>query len=197
MDNSKVTSLSNPEELRQVVELHKQSFKNVLIGQLGKIFLNYYYKKIWQSPQGVILIYKEDGKVIGFISGLLNDQSFYNIEFYIRSLVGIFMNMFPKPIVILNLCRYIKRNIILRTHSLNSELLSIAVTEAYWGKGIGRSLVLAFDEYFKNRNVKIYKVFTDLNFSKGALLYEKLNFDLYKEMNLFGLTLRMYIRKIQ
>lgn len=190
----RVNSLSNS-HIDQIAILHQKAFPDVLIGQLGKRFTRYFYEKILYHENGIIIIYTENEKIQGFVAGVTEDNGFYDIKFYLNVMLGFVFNVF-NPSIVLNLLRNIKKMITLRNDHYSSELLSLAVSSSCQGKGIGTKLVGLFDKHLKSRRVNVYQVFTDMNYSIGYKLYDKLNFILYKEMNLFGLTLRMYLRRL-
>ena len=192
-DDFKIILIKDKKYLNQIVEMHQLAFSNVLSGLIGNKFLKHYYKLVIEK--GFIFGCFVNSKLIGFVSGLTDEKGFYNIRFYLYAIWGIITHIYS-IIVIINLLRYIKRTINLFNENCKSELLSIVVLDDYRGKGIGKQLVKVFDDYMIKNDVKIYKVFTDMQFSTGYKLYDKLGFSLHRELNLFGLTLRMYLRRL-
>ena len=186
----KIIPINNLENFNDIVKMHKFAFSNVLSGQIGKKFLKNYYKCI--IKKGFIFGCFSNNHLVGFISGIIDEDNLYNIKFYLYAIWGIITHIYSIKVVI-NLFRYIKRTINLFNENCKSELLSIVVLDDYRGKGIGKQLVKVFDDYMIKNGIEIYKVFTDMEFSSGYWLYDKLGFSLHRELNLFGLTLRMYL----
>lgn len=193
-EDCKIVLIKNTEHLNQIAEIHQLAFSNVLSGTIGKRFLKYYYKRIIEK--GFIFVCFIDNHIAGFVSGITDEGKFYNIKFYLYAMWGIITHIYSYKAII-NLIRYIKRSINLYTENYTSELLSIVVLDNYRGKGIGKQLVKTFDDFMVKNGIEIYKVFTDMEFSTGYKLYDKLGFSLHRELNLFGLTLRMYLRRLK
>ncbi|MBN2213294.1 MAG: GNAT family N-acetyltransferase [Bacteroidales bacterium] len=179
--------------LDEIVTLHLNAFRSVLSGQTGKHFLKCYYKNILKK--GFVFVKITDGRLSGFIAGIEDDDLLYNIKYYFWAGFGIFTHIWS-PALIRSLFRHIKRQRAFRDITIKPELLSIAVRDDMRGKGIGTSLVDALEKYFTEKHVQVYKVYTDMQYSKGSQLYEKLGFEFLREVDLFGLPFRLYVRNL-
>ncbi len=170
------------------------AFRGVLSGQIGRRFLKFYYKRIIEK--GVIFAWLDGDTVYGFVSGIDDDKKLNSVSYYIFALKGIIIH-FCQSGLYLSLIRHRKRMQSFNRITIRPELLSIAVDEAMRGKGIGMKLVGALEDYFRTRNISAYKVYTDTVFSTGFRLYEKMNFVLEKEVDLYGLPFRLYQKKME
>ena len=189
----KLIQVAGPRHIRQITETHKKEFSNLLSGQMGTSFLMFTYKKILKC--GIIIVAFSEGNFAGFISGIIDENKMYDLEYYFMTILAVVSHIYS-PKVIINLLRYLRKKILLTNEMPMPELFSITVLEKYRRKGIGRLLVGAFEKYLKEKRIKEYKVFTDMEFSKGSKLYDALGFTLKHQLNLNGLTLRMYSKKI-
>ncbi len=176
-----------------LAEAHQKTFPDLMSGQLGRKYLNYYYARLLEK--GFILGCFEQEELLGFVSGTCDLRAFSDRGFYLRTLWQLFLNSYNVR-VLQNFFRQLKRTWVLRHEKYNAELLSIVVTESMRGKGIGKNLIKAFDAYMKERGVTGYQVFTDLNYS-AHFFYDGMGFMRHKEMNLFGPVVRMYLRKLE
>lgn len=192
-DNSNIKLVDDDIYINRFVDLHISAFPKVLSGTIGKRFLRSYYRKIIKD--GFIIAYINDNGVVGFVSGIIDDKRLYNIQFYFYAILGIISHIYSLNMIIC-LIRHIIRTIKLTGVAIKSELLSIVVDEKYRGRGIGKELVESLNNYMMKNGVGKYKVFTDMEYSTGHILYDMLGFSLEKELNLIGLTLRMYVKEL-
>ena len=192
-NGNNITRLESRLYLDELVKLHSKTFKDVLSGQIGRHFLKYYYKRIIET--GIIYAYVKNGSLCGFVSGIKNDDTLYNIKYYFWAGFGVLSHIYS-PAVVKSLFRHLKRAKSFSNITIKPELLSIVVREDMRGKGIGISLVSALEKYFREMEVNTYKVYTDTLYSTGMHLYEKLGFKLLREVNLYGLPLRLYFKNL-
>lgn len=197
MENIVKMDVNGPkEDIGAIVALHRHSFTNVLIGQMGEDYLQFYYKNIINNPAGVIYIYKMDSEVAGFLAGISTGRGFYTIKYYQKTILALLKSIIQRPSILVNLVIYIYRNIIIHGKEPDAELLSIAVDKQYQGRGIGTLLVKNYETWLMQNNTCKYKVYTDTNYSTGNALYEKLGFQLSGQAKLFGIEYKMYRRDI-
>lgn len=185
--------LTDTEHIDTITGFHVSAFRKVLSGQIGRSFLRYYYKEVMQH--GIIFMCLENNQPVGFISGITDENYLNTGGFYLRSMMGILTHIY-NPSLCISLLRHIKRLIAFRHVDIRSELLSVVVKESHRGRGMGAQLIKALEDYFIENNICRYKVFTDMKYSTGYLLYEKTDFYLSKEVNLFSLPFRMYVKEI-
>ncbi len=189
-----IIRITDIQYLNDIVALHINAFRGVLSGQTGKFFLRNFYRGILKK--GFVFGAIADRKLSGFVSGIVDDDSLYDLKYYFCAGFGLLTHIYS-PAVIRSLFRHLKRQLVFRDIKIKPELLSIAVRGDMRGQGIGTSLVNALESFFSERHIKAYKVYTDMRYSTGSRLYEKLGFEFFREVNLFGLPFRLYIKNIK
>src|SRR3989338_5867337 len=115
------------QDIKDIAEIHRKFFGCDLSGQLGVDFLQDYYQEIRSSPEGIIVICKDQGKVIGVISGLASKSDFL-VKIAAANLGPILIQIIAHP---LSFLRFIKRAIVLKEGEFEAELMSLAVLEEY------------------------------------------------------------------
>ncbi len=193
-EGANIIRIEDNRYLDEIITLHINAFRSVLSGQIGGIFLKNYYQRIFRK--GIVYARIDENKLSGFVSGIVDDASFYDIKYYFWAGFGILTHIYS-PAVIRSLFRHIKRQLTFRDIRIRPELLSIAVRDDMRGRGIGTSLVKTLENHFKERHIDVYKVYTDMLYSTGSQLYEKLGFKLTREVNLFGLPFRLYMKGLK
>ena len=191
-DSGFVFEQAAQQDLKDIAQIHHRIFGCDLSGRLGKNFLKHYYQKMKASSDGIIVVCKEQGRVVGFISGLSAESDFL-LKAAAANLLSIFVQCIVHP---LSFLRFLKRNIIFKEGEFKAELTSLAILEEYRGKGIAPALLLRLEEFFKNKKVKNYKVYTDAKYGSGCRFYEKSGFSLHQEADLFGNQARLYVKTI-
>ncbi len=192
-EGNSIIRITDSRYLDEIVALHTNAFRNVFSGQIGKMFLSNYYRSIFKK--GLIYGKITDGRLSGFIAGIADDSMLYNIKYYFWAAFGLLTHVFSIA-VIRSLFRHYKRLRAFRDVIIKPELLSVAVRNDMRGKGIGTELINVLDNCFREKHVPFYKVYTDMLYSTGSQLYEKLGFELFREVDLYGLPVRLYIRKL-
>ena len=178
--------------INRLADLHLSAFKGLLSGSIGVRFLRFFYRRILK--EGFVFAFFENERIIGFVTGITDERRIYNIKYYFCALLGIIVHIYD-PRTILRLYRHILRIIKLRDVKIRSELLSIVVDEKSRGRGIGKALVESLNSLMADKGVRKYKVFTDMKYSTGHRLYDRMGFVLDRELDLAGLKLRMYIKE--
>lgn len=193
-EGNSIIRITDSRYLDEIVALHIDAFRNVFSGQIGGIFLRYYYRSIFEK--GMVYGKITDGRLSGFIAGIVDDRLLYDIKYYFWAAFGLLTHV-CSPVVIRSLFRHFKRLQAFRDVIIIPELLSIAVRDDMRGKGIGTELINVLDNYFREKHIPFYKVYTDMLYSTGSQLYEKLGFELFREVDLYGLPFRLYVKDLK
>ncbi len=192
-DDSEIRLIDNNIYIDRFVDLHLSAFSGLLSGSIGRRFLRFYYRRI--IKEGFIFAYFKGDIIIGFVSGIINEAHIYNLKYYFYAILGIITHIY-NPEMLLSLYRHMLRIIKLPDVNIESELLSIVVDEKFRGQGAGKLLVEKLNGLMIKNKVAKYKVFTDMKYSTGHKLYAGMGFNLAREINLAGLTLRMYVKEL-
>jgi GNAT superfamily N-acetyltransferase len=193
-EGNSIIRITDSRYLDEIVALHTDAFRNVFSGQIGEIFLRYYYRSLFEK--GMVFGKITDGRLSGFIAGIVDDSLLYDIKYYFWAAFGLLTHV-CSPAVIRSLIRHFKRLRAFRDVVIKPELSSIAVRNDMRGRGIGTELIDILDNDFREKHVLSYKVYTDMLYSTGSQLYEKLGFELFREVDLFGLPFRLYIKDLK
>ena len=197
--------LKNPKDkyiLKQVASLHRENINKGFLSSLGNKFLRCLYKAISLSEKSILIVYIENNKVKGFISGTYDIKEIKNI--LKRKCFLIFFRIFLK--IILN-PRRLKKFIETYKYSsndedtyifnINAELLSIAVEKDYRGKGIASLLYNELVKFFKENNIKEFKIIVGEKLKGAQKFYEKMGAKKIAEFELHkGEKSYIYLQKV-
>jgi len=190
--------LADEKDLERLAGMHQKAFKGLFSSDMGKGFLKGLYKNIIYSDAGVCYAVRDPNtkKVVGFIAGTSNEKNLLPTSFKIKSVYNLLLAVLRNPRTFTNVLRYIKKTRISSGINTRAELISIALEEEYQGKGLGSELVKTLEAWLRAEGIEKYKVFTDTKYSKGHILYEKIDFRLEKKFDLFGIENRCYVKKL-
>lgn len=169
----------------QIVDLHLLTFKSFFLSSLGSSFLRTYYSSCIKSSNSVgVCAVNEDNKIVGFAVGNLMANKFHitlikqnKMPFFIEG----FKLLFTRPFAVVRLIKNLmKGSSTVQDSGLYGELLSIGVNPSEKGKGIGKILILEFENILKSNNCKQVALTTDYLDNDYALsFYSKLGYDVY------------------
>lgn len=129
--------------------LHVSAFPGFFLTSLGRPFLRLLYAGFITKPQGVCVVAREEGVIIGFAAGTTSPDSFFRhllrrqwLSFALASVPGLLRN----PLFVVRKCL---GAVFYRGESPEgidhaALLSSLAVSPLFSGKGVGRHLVAAF-----------------------------------------------------
>jgi GNAT superfamily N-acetyltransferase len=152
-------------DINDVVILHLNSFNGFFLTSLGKPFLIVFYKSILLSDNGICIGAFSEKKLIGFAIGTKNNTGFY------MSLIKknfLLMTYKALPKLIFNPSN-IKRLIVSLSNAGQPtfknipSLLSICVAPNQTSKGVGKRLLLAYENQVKNQGFKEIILTTDFH----------------------------------
>jgi len=170
--------------IKEVVEVHKNSFKGFFLTTLGDGFLHLYYDSIRKDRNAILIgIYNEE-KLCGFCAATFKSKGFNSqliknnmLQF---SIVGLHI-LFSKPKSFVHLIKNFQK----KSPSLNdkgeySELLSIGVYENFQGQGIGKKLLQELEKVLSIHNCSILSLTTDFYNNDGVIeFYKRLGYETY------------------
>lgn len=182
------------EDLDFIVNLHLLAFKGLFAADVQEGFIRKFYKAILDSKEGAIFVAR-NAEIKGFICGVTDEKRIFSFSFKLGSLYYILKRLITNPKSVVNLLRFIKKNILTRDIETKAELISIVVSEEWRKRGVGRELVNELFRFFSEKGVKKIKVFTATKVGAGPF-YEALGFILVKTIDLFGTELRCYTKEL-
>lgn len=169
-------------DLVQVVDVHLASFPGFFLTFLGRRFLTLLYRAMAADPDGVVLVARRDGQLVGFVAGVLHQSGFYGRlikrrwwQFALASLPGLTRNptLFPR------LVRALQRPLSTRQAAAEACLMSIAVRPEAENTGVGSQLVKAFCRELTARGARACCLTTDRDGNDRAnTFYQRLGFQL-------------------
>lgn len=198
--------IKNPVEkdiVSKVANLHKKNIKAGFLSSLGSEFLQCVYKSISLSEDSILIVYMENDNVIGFISGTKNLSKVKKIlkKKYFPILIKIAIKLIINPLKLkkfLETYKYSSENKDIFPYNLKTELLSIVVDTNYRGKGIASMLYRELIKFFKERNVKEFKIIVGAELKEAQKFYEKMGAKKVGEFELHkGNKSYVYIQKVE
>jgi GNAT superfamily N-acetyltransferase len=142
---------------------------------------------------------EDNGEVVGFIAGVVNLDEFYK-EFLQKNIFKagliLFFNSF-KPAVIRKIFEALFYATAKTSSLPKAELLSIAITDNYRGKGVGQGLFERLAGELRNRGVKEFKCLVGSNLLPACKFYEKTGGVFHSETEVHkGEKSRIYLWRI-
>lgn len=175
----------------QVAELHRLALPRGFLSTLGDRFLGSLYTLLAASDGTCVSVAADaDDRCVGFVAGSLDIRQSYR-EVLRRGAPALIWNLMP------NLVRPTVWQHILQTlvypfrdaggefasgngidpKTIRAELLSIAISDRARGQGLGRLLVAALEQYFREWNHHgPYRVVTDAEDPRSNAFYVALGF---------------------
>jgi len=207
-----------------VARLHAQSITTGFLSTMPAKFLAKLYSAIAKSKGSFVLVaVSESGEVSGFIAGTISVKAMYK-EVITSNFLPLIWYCLPKIVSIdtvkkiMETFRYGMRkkdpaeaenkdkvegrerpvtgHLSRVTSSPSAELLSIAVDKTKRGAGIGKDLVAALEQYFKENGVATYKVVTFSEDVNSNAFYTKCGFTLESHFVHHGNVMNEYIKKL-
>lgn len=187
---------ANKDDITSIVIIHCDAFKGFFLTSLGTDFLKFYYSIFLMSLETVILVFEENGEVVGFSAATMNCKGFNNRliksnfwSFVFLSLKLLFIN--PKALLrlILNLT---KKSSTVEDNEEYAELYSIGVDKNQQGKGIGKKLLSATEAVLKEKGADKVSLTTDYENNDSAVgFYQSMGYKTLYEFTTYP-SRRMY-----
>jgi len=156
-----IRTLSTGDEkfLKELVYCHKMIFPDSLQNILGERYLmrSIYWYMINLKKRG-ILVYEQDGKVIGFLTMRCSDDIDNYLKYIYKTIIWCFIS---KPALLLDfsllkkMLNHKQSNQSLHDEKKHIELVSIGVLPSFANKGIGKQLLKEFEKFAKNKKISL------------------------------------------
>lgn len=159
------------EDFRAVARLHADGISEGFLSTLGERFLATLYRGIAEGEQSGVIVARNNAEVLGFISWARDVKACYKSVLRTRG-AGLLWTLLPnavKPALyrkVFETLRYPARHghdlpaDAAPTGDLRPELLSMAVSAAARGQGVGKLLVGAVDDQMEQLGLPGYYVVT-------------------------------------
>jgi ribosomal protein S18 acetylase RimI-like enzyme len=175
----------------QIAKMHMKSFPNFFLTTLGYSFLKTYYRTCAKSGEAISIcaIDQVDKKLLGFAVGCYNSRGFNNslifsnlLEYSYRAIIL----LFTKPIALVRLYKNLAKNEDKDDKGKYAELLSIGVSPDQNGLGIGRNLLVQFEDRVRERGISTITLTTDAESNDSVLrFYKKAGYTVYYNFDTF------------
>ena len=167
------------EDIRDVVELHKQEINQGFLSSLGDKALDLLFLHAAESKTGVLLIAKDkaEGETCGFLLGSLNTGKFYK-DFLLKKSFSAFICLIPKLLspakirkILETLFYPTKKNM---QNLPDAELLDIAISKERQGTGLAQHLFAEFSNILSKLSIEEFKITTGESLVRAQRFYETL-----------------------
>lgn len=180
--------ISQKEIYRQVAHLHAANLDQGFLATMGVGFLSELYRAIDQCPQSVLIVKCEQGKVVGFVSGVAAPMSVVYSRLMRRFLIWS-MPLFPVLVSPARMSRVVETLRYAKSESPHHdfptpELLSIVVAPSCRGKGIAESMYADLNDYFRQMQVFQFKIVVGEKLLAAQKFYVRMGAQPLAEMEL-------------
>ena len=190
----------NTIDIESIVDLHYDSFKEFFLTSLGKPFLKIFYNTVISHGDGFGFgAFDNDGNLIGFAIGTNNSSGFYSSILKKNSLKMIYASFSKLAFNPGN----VKRLLNSLFSSSSSEfrnvpsLLSICVSNQHESKGIGRMILIEFENDLRQRGYKELILTTDTHQNEYVnQFYVRNNYALNKSFFQGNRQMNLYHKKL-
>lgn len=177
--------LMQSQDVKDVVDIHLQSFENFFLSSLGSEFLQLLYITILEDESGISLVCETEGKVSGFAVGTDLPSGFYKRLIYKKIfLFGLaaLPAAIKNPGILPRLFRSLQVPQQYQKPDNQANLMSLAVSPTAQKRGIGGALIKEFTNQCSQRKVNIINLTTDArNNDKVNNFYQNFGFILSRK----------------
>lgn len=173
-------------DIQDVVRVHKLSFDDFFLTELGNHFLSVYYNSIRKFGNGCLIGVYDKKELVGFCAATLYSSGFnqqlIKSNFFSFALVAVKL-LFTSPKSLVRLYKnFTKKSDVIDDDGDYAELFSIAVNPQKQGLGIGKKLINALENEFKLKKCEKISLTTDYyNNDKTIQFYKSLGYDIMYE----------------
>ncbi len=152
-------------DLDQTATLHMVSFPETFLSLAGTRMTKLFLKFFSESPLGVILTAEHEGRIVGYVAGAVDKQSFMK-ELALKKCLSVLWLLLPPLVTNPKLATMFLEKVrsLLRSEKKREQLwsipdlpkaslMSIAVSEEYRGRGVGHALNVRFLEALSHKGV--------------------------------------------
>lgn len=183
-----------PQELKEVVNIHLQELTESTLNKFGSKFLQVVYKSAVKNNNNILLVLKEDNKIIGFTLATKSSSNFYHqiiTENFFTLTWEVIKSSLSHPKLILETALWflLPQN----TNQKTAELQFIAIDKSYQGKGWGKKLIQKLTQKFSLFHIHKLQAGTWASNDRSNNFYKRLNFDFIAQKEILGAKLNYYL----
>jgi ribosomal protein S18 acetylase RimI-like enzyme len=172
------------EDLHEVVEVHKVSFKGFFLTELGDHFLKIYYDCVRKDERGLLIGFYDEGQLYGFCAATTLSKGFnahlVKTNIFRFSLIGIRLLLTRIPSLVRLFKNLSKTDSTIHNEGNYAELLSIGVSDKKQGQGIGKKLLIQLENEMRLRGCADLSLTTDYhNNEKTIQFYKGLGYTIF------------------
>jgi ribosomal protein S18 acetylase RimI-like enzyme len=184
---------AQPEDSRAIAALHARQIPWGLLSRLGEEFVGNFYEALFRSPFGFGFLAEENGRLLGFATGVVDWRPFYKT--FLRSRLGLAVRALISGLGEGRWRRLLETSRYAASDGLPpAELVSIALEPDARGSGVGKDLVHCVLEEFSARRVNAVRVTAGSTNAPANRLYERAGFRLYGNVEIHpGETAAVYV----
>lgn len=199
--------LAKQEDALEIARIHKAEINKGFLSTLSDSFLKNLYLAIIDSKENFCVVAKENGRVIGFVSGVSDLDAFYSHffrKYFFKSFFILFKKFFSISFIVkaFETLLYPVKEKVTAVGGIpqnavklpKAELLTMAVRSEFHGQGIASKMFVEFINEMKKRNIASLKVLVGEDLKPAIAFYEKVGFTFLRNTKVHGKSSsRIYI----
>lgn len=142
---------------RQIAAIHAEQLKAGFLPLLGQEILERIYRHASCNSDALLLAVVDGDTVLGFVMGAISTRDFY-LTFALRNFIPLVWRLMTRPTLLLRTLSATKYAASSTRGQATAELLSIAVKQGVDRKGVGSSLLCAFQQQLRERKITSFHV---------------------------------------
>ena len=153
--------------INQVIEIHIAAFPGFFLSELGNDVLRVFYKSLLQDKTTIFYGVKNEGELVGFFVASLKPKGLYTRLFFkniSRFILPLFFSFLKNLSLLKRMMTSASSSSKLEVSTIYpASLLSICVSPAHAGNGIGKILLSTLEKELQLRKRHGYYLTTDAN----------------------------------
>jgi ribosomal protein S18 acetylase RimI-like enzyme len=165
-----------------IVKIHKDVLGYTFNSLLGYEHLSFIYQIMANSPNCYVGVAHDSNKPLGVVSGTLDTEETKRLlqkNLSLKVAGRILGGIIKKPVLLRELKNslLVSRPVVYDGKKVDATLTAIAVSKDCQGQGVGKSLVMALEDYFISKNIYTYRLDTLVGNHKARGFYRSMGFD--------------------
>ena len=166
-------------EIRQAVRIQIEELNQGFLSSFGDKALELIFSHTAKCRWGifVIAIDSEQGKVVGYVFGSDDINSYYK-DFFLKKIPAAVFYFLPKMLSLKRIKKSFETLFYPTKHGSadmpRAELLDLAVSSSYHGTGVAQKLFAGFVNECRQRGVNVFSIPTSASLVRAHRFYEKM-----------------------